>query len=92
MYGGSPPHPAVRWGVPNGAYRQRSGRQSDLEGPAQVDPLPTFMATPADGRADQGTVIHASLLVMRTTGSRQFVSSAFASFRSAVSKPSVNQS
>ena len=25
------------------------------------------------GRADQGTVIHASLLVMLTTGSRQFV-------------------
>ena len=40
---------------------------------AQLDPLPTFMVTPADGRADQGTVIHASLLVMLTTGSRQFV-------------------
>ena len=40
---------------------------------AQLDPLPTFMVTPADGRADQGTVIHASLPVMLTTGSRQFV-------------------
>jgi hypothetical protein len=39
---------------------------------AQPDPLPTFMATPADGRADHGTVIHASLLVMLTTVSRQF--------------------
>ena len=40
---------------------------------AQLGPLPTFMVTPADGRADQGTVTHASLPVMLTTGSRQFV-------------------
>jgi hypothetical protein len=40
-----------------------------------VDPLPTFVASPTDGRADQTMVIRAGLLVMLTTGSHQLVRS-----------------
>jgi hypothetical protein len=58
---------------------------------AQADPFETFMFAPAAGRVAQEAAIRVRLLVMLTTGSRQFASSAFASMRSGVSKPSVNQ-
>jgi hypothetical protein len=59
--------------------------------PRGPTPQETCLATPADRRVGQKPVIHVRLLDMPTLGHVNPSNSAFASFRSAVSKPSVNQ-
>jgi hypothetical protein len=54
---------------------------------AGVDPMETFMTAAADRRLDQEAAIHSGSSPAHVSAS----SSAFASFRSAVPKPSVNQ-
>ena len=58
---------------------------------AGFDPERPFASAPGDHRVDQEAVIRARLLAALTAHANSS-SSAFASFKSGVSKPSVNQS
>src|SRR6516165_4190440 len=68
------------------------GRLPDPSGTARPDPQETFWATPADHGVGQKAVIRVRLLDMPTPAHVSSSSSTFASLRSGVSKPSVNQS
>jgi hypothetical protein len=82
---------------PSGLMSQRrssadSGPSRDRYRTAGVDPLQTSMASPADSRADQERSFASDFGHGGGPAHVNSSSSAFASLRSGVSKPSVNHS
>jgi hypothetical protein len=67
--------------------RADSGRSPDHDRSAQVDPELPSMTAPAQGQFDREAAIHSRSSPAYASSS----SNAFASLRSGVSKPSVNQ-